>query len=413
MFRNTAPGMRNVPQGFSEIGPLGTGFGKQTMGNVGNQNPRQDRNPQIHIPMGAPFGSLFGNQNKKSPQINIQPFFNDDYNNNEDFMNIRNGLIQFNESFYNKLNQSNLGNSTYEQLNLYQKEITNNLNILNTLGNKLLKDLRNHYEREITRHASMYNTMHATPGFGITPGLNEYENAVRQAVEQDSDKNVEIDDVIEITREFGNKLQEKLNLIEKEITRKQAAEEQTRRQQEEQTRRQQEEAKKQEQTRRQQEEQTRRQQEEAKKQEQTKRQQEEQTKRQQEQTRRQQEQSRQQTPPPTEPATQKEAPSNCNSFFKTPKSCNSKKEYLLQMRDFHPDKNTGCPDDAKKKFEIVSKLCSKYVVTGTGELEKSGGLKKKQSTRRNKTNKSKRLNKKNKSKRLNKKNKSKRNKGKI
>ena len=47
----------------------------------------------------------------------------------------------------------------------------------------------------------------------------------------------------------------------------------------------------------------------------------------------------------------------CRSKNKEPHKCENDKEYRIQALLFHPDRNKGCPDEAKKKFNKLNKLC--------------------------------------------------------
>jgi hypothetical protein len=48
---------------------------------------------------------------------------------------------------------------------------------------------------------------------------------------------------------------------------------------------------------------------------------------------------------------------NCPSALKRPIPCATRKEYITQLRIFHPDKNSGCIEDSIKKFQILQNIC--------------------------------------------------------
>jgi curved DNA-binding protein CbpA len=60
--------------------------------------------------------------------------------------------------------------------------------------------------------------------------------------------------------------------------------------------------------------------------------------------------------PPRRAASPKSA--DCPCKHKTPVRCTSKKDYFKQSLIFHPDKNTGCQELAKRKFQELADLCS-------------------------------------------------------
>ena len=62
---------------------------------------------------------------------------------------------------------------------------------------------------------------------------------------------------------------------------------------------------------------------------------------------------------------------SCPSRDKTPHPPVDKSDYRKELLIFHPDKNTGCPDDAEKKFKILLNLpgCSEKQSDEEKELE--------------------------------------------
>ena len=48
----------------------------------------------------------------------------------------------------------------------------------------------------------------------------------------------------------------------------------------------------------------------------------------------------------------------CPSRDKEPTSCNTKQDYTRQALIFHPDKNSGCKEDATEKFQKLGELCN-------------------------------------------------------
>ena len=55
---------------------------------------------------------------------------------------------------------------------------------------------------------------------------------------------------------------------------------------------------------------------------------------------------------------------NCPSYLQTPRRCNSKKDFIKQALIFHPDKNSGCIDDATEKFKQLQNICSSVLKGG-------------------------------------------------
>ena len=69
---------------------------------------------------------------------------------------------------------------------------------------------------------------------------------------------------------------------------------------------------------------------------------------------------------------------NCPSALKRPIPCATRKEYITQLRIFHPDKNSGCIEDSIKKFQILQNICKN---------SKGGKRKKRRTNKRQKKHK--------------------------
>ena len=66
----------------------------------------------------------------------------------------------------------------------------------------------------------------------------------------------------------------------------------------------------------------------------------------------------------TEPATANNA-GTCKSYKQSPEKCKSRKEYLMQTRVFHPDKNTGWKLASTNKFKDLGQLCQRFQQGGS------------------------------------------------
>ena len=131
------------------------------------------------------------------------------------------------------------------------------------------------------------------------------------------------------------------------------------------------------------EEQRQREAEEEQRQREQQRQREEEQRQREEEQRRQQQQRRPQQPPSGAKAS---GPQNCPSFGVEPFKCNVKSDYKKQLSIFHPDKNSGCKEEAQGKFSRVRGLCTNVLGAETpfepDPTWEKGGSKKNKKTRK-------------------------------
>ena len=79
------------------------------------------------------------------------------------------------------------------------------------------------------------------------------------------------------------------------------------------------------------------------------------------------------------------AMTDCPADQNIPKLCSTRKDYIEQTRIFHPDKNIGCRDQAKRKFQTLEAVCN-YEKWKACDVSKGGSMCRKSSKgqRRNK-----------------------------